>query len=202
MKFIRTEIPDVVIIEPDVHRDRRGFFLESYHAEKYCAGGVGERFVQDNHSHSVYRTLRGLHLQLKRPQGKLVRVVEGEIFDVAVDIRCESPTFGRWVGVRLSSENFRQVYVPPGFAHGFCVLSAIAQLEYKCTALYDAADEIGIAWNDRALAIDWPIADPILSDRDRSHPPLNAVLHLVTGRAAHQRSVGGALAVESMLSGL
>ena len=179
MRFIPTELPGVLIIEPDVHRDGRGFFLESYHAEKYTAGGVEGPFVQDNHSHSVAGTLRGLHLQLARPQGKLVRAIEGEIFDVAVDVRVGSPTFGRWVGVTITAANFRQCYVPPGFAHGFCVVSPTAQVEYKCTDLYDAPSEIGIAWNDPALAITWPVAEPVLSQRDRQHKPLSAMMDIL-----------------------
>jgi len=172
VRVIPTELPGVVVIEPDVHRDGRGFFLETYHAERYRDGGIAGPFVQDNHSRSVSGTLRGLHLQLRRPQGKLIRCVEGEVFDVAVDVRRGSPTFGRWVGVNLSAESFTQVYVPEGFAHGFCVLSAYAQFEYKCTDLYDPAGEIGIAWNDPAIGIEWPVTDPILSQRDRNHPTL------------------------------
>ena len=129
-------------------------------------------FVQDNHSRSLVNTIRGLHLQVRRPQAKLIRVIEGEIYDVAVDVRRGSPTFGRWVGVVLSADNFRQCYIPAGFAHGFCVLSSTAQVEYKCTNVYDPQDEIGIAWNDPSLAIAWPAADPILSDRDRRNPTL------------------------------
>jgi dTDP-4-dehydrorhamnose 3,5-epimerase len=179
IQFVRTEIPDVVVIEPDVHKDARGFFLETYHVEKYRAGGITAPFVQDNHSRSVARTLRGLHLQRRHPQGKLVRVIEGEIYDVAVDVRLDSPTFGQWVAVTLSSENFKQIYVPPGFAHGFCVLSELAQVEYKCTDLYNPADEIGVAWNDAALGITWPITDPILSLRDQGHRPLAEVRALL-----------------------
>ena len=163
------------MIEPDVHRDGRGYFLETYHAEKCRAAGIGDVFVQDNQSRSGHRTLRGLHLQIRCPQGKLIHVVEGEIYDVAVDVRRGSPTFGRWVSVVLSAENFTQCYVPPGFAHGFCVLTPIAQVEYKCTDFYDPATEIGIAWNDPALAIAWPIGDPRLSDRDRRNPTLAEV---------------------------
>jgi dTDP-4-dehydrorhamnose 3,5-epimerase len=176
VKFVPTDIPGVVVVEPDVHRDGRGFFLETYHADKYRAGGIEGPFVQDNQSRSVERTVRGLHLQLRRPQGKLIRVIEGEIYDVAVDVRRGSPTFGQWVAVMLSADNFRQCYVPPGFAHGFCVTSPVAQVEYKCTDLYDPASEIGIAWNDPELAIPWPVADPILSERDRRHPPLAGAL--------------------------
>jgi dTDP-4-dehydrorhamnose 3,5-epimerase len=166
MKFLPTELPGVLIIEPDVHRDARGFFLESYHLQKYRESGISLSFVQDNHSYSIRRTIRGLHAQLRRPQGKLLRVLEGEIFDVAVDIRKGSPTFARWVGINLSSENFRQCYVPPGFAHGFAVLSSSAQLEYKCTDYYDPSDEIGVLWNDPEIGVVWPVEDPILSGKD------------------------------------
>jgi len=172
VRVVRTELAGVVVIEPDVHADGRGFFLETYHAARYSEHGIDGPFVQDNHSRSTGGTLRGLHLQLRRPQGKLVRVVEGEIFDVAVDVRLGSTTFGRWIAVSLSADNFRQCYVPPGFAHGFCVVTPIAQVEYKCTDLYDPQSEIGIAWNDPALAIPWPVRDPILSSRDRHHPTL------------------------------
>ncbi|PYQ14698.1 MAG: dTDP-4-dehydrorhamnose 3,5-epimerase [Acidobacteria bacterium] len=172
MRFTRLELPEVILVEPDVHRDPRGFFLETYHLDKYRAGGVPGPFVQDNHSRSVQGTLRGLHAQRRRPQGKLVRAVEGEMFDVAVDIRRDSATFGRWVAVRLSGENFHQLYVPPGFAHGFCVLSRVVHVEYKCTELYDPADEIGVAWNDPDVAIGWPVRDPIVSEKDRRLPRL------------------------------
>ena len=172
MQFLTTSLPGVIVIEPDLYSDPRGFFLETYHAVKYRDGGITEPFVQDNHSRSARHTLRGMHAQWRRPQGKLVRVLHGEIFDVAVDIRRGSPTFRRWVSVTLSADNFRQCYVPPGFAHGFCVTSDSAEVEYKCTDLYDTASEIGIAWNDPALAIDWPVTDPVLSERDRRHPTL------------------------------
>ena len=176
MRFVSTELPGVVLVEPDIHRDGRGFFFETYQMEKYRAGGIEGPFVQDNHSRSVAGTLRGLHLQVRRPQGKLVRAIEGEIFDVAVDVRRGSPTFGRWVGVTISAENFRQCYIPPGFAHGFAVVSAVAQVEYKSTDLYDPADELGVAWNDPAIGIVWPIAQPVLSERDRKHQPLASLL--------------------------
>jgi dTDP-4-dehydrorhamnose 3,5-epimerase len=175
MRFGETAIPGVLLVEPDVHRDDRGFFLETYHREKYRRGGLDAVFVQDNHSRSVARTLRGLHAQLRRPQGKLVRAVRGEIFDVAVDIRRGSPTFGRWVGERLSDDNFRQLWVPPGFAHGFCVLSEIAEVEYKCTALYDRDDELSIAWDDPEVGIEWPVAEPILSPKDAAAARLDEV---------------------------
>lgn len=175
MKFTPTALPDVIVVEPDVHRDARGFFLETYHREKYVAGGITATFVQDNHSRSVRGTLRGLHAQLARAQGKLIRVVEGEIHDVAVDIRRGSPTFGRSVGMRLTGEDFRQLWIPPGFAHGFCVLSGVAHVEYKCTELYDPAHEISILWNDPDLAIDWPIREPVVSEKDSRAPRLRDV---------------------------
>jgi dTDP-4-dehydrorhamnose 3,5-epimerase len=176
VRFVPTALPGVVLIEPDVHRDGRGYFIETYHAAKYRAGGIDGPFVQDNMTQSAGGTVRGLHLQSQHPQGKLIRVIEGEIYDVAVDVRRGSPTFGRWVGVTLSADNFAQCYVPPGFAHGFCVVSPLALVEYKCTDLYDPTSEIGIAWNDPALGIRWPIADPILSDRDRRNPLLAEVI--------------------------
>jgi dTDP-4-dehydrorhamnose 3,5-epimerase len=164
--FIVTELPGVILVEPTIHRDDRGFFLESYHAARYTAAGIPGPFVQDNHSRSVRGTLRGLHAQRHRPQGKLVRAVYGEVFDVVVDIRVGSPTFGRWIGMSLTAANFRQCYVPPGFAHGFCVLSDWAELEYKCTDFYDPRDEIHLLWNDPDLAIQWPVAHPTLSEKD------------------------------------
>ena len=152
MRCIPSSLPDVLIVEPDVHRDDRGFFVETYHAEKYRASGIAAVFVQDNHTRSLARTIRGLHLQRRRPQAKLIRVIDGEIFDVAVDVRRGSPTFGRSVGVVLSADNFKQCYIPTGFAHGFCVLTGTAEVEYKCSDLYDPADRSAIAWNDPALA--------------------------------------------------
>jgi dTDP-4-dehydrorhamnose 3,5-epimerase len=176
VRVAATSLPDVLIIEPDVHVDGRGFFLESYQADRYRECGIPGPFVQDNHSRSAAGTLRGLHLQVRRPQGKLIRVVEGEIFDVAVDVRRGSPTFGRWVGVSLSAESFTQIYVPIGFAHGFAVISQTAQVEYKATDFYDREGELGIAWNDPALAISWPSATPMLSARDSKHPLLADVM--------------------------
>jgi dTDP-4-dehydrorhamnose 3,5-epimerase len=172
VRFIQTEIPGVVIIEPDVHRDPRGYFLETYHERKYAEGGIQGPFVQDNHSFSLRGTLRGLHAQRRHPQGKLVRAVEGEMFDVAVDIRRGSPTFSKWVGVTLSGENCRQFYVPPGFAHGFCVLSERVHVVYKCTDFYDREDEFGVAWNDPEIGIAWPITEPALSAKDAAAPRL------------------------------
>ena len=176
MKFQPLELEGVILVEPDVHRDFRGFFLETYHQERYQAEGIADPFVQDNHSFSEGPVLRGLHAQVRRPQGKLVRAVQGEIFDVAVDIRPGSPTFGRWVSAVLSEENFHQLYIPPGYAHGFCVLSGTAHVQYKCTELYDRDDEIGIAWNDPDIGIDWPVRDPILNDKDRNAPRLAEIV--------------------------
>jgi len=170
LKFLETDLPGVLIVEPDVFRDPRGFFLETFHAVRYRDGGIPYDFVQDNHSKSVRGTLRGLHAQRRRPQGKLVRAAQGEIFDVAVDIRPGSATFGKWVGARLSGESFRQMFIPPGFAHGFCVLSATAEVEYKCTDFYDRADEIGARWD--SVGIEWPIQDPLLSPKDAALPTL------------------------------
>ena len=174
MKFTETKLPGVILIEPDVHGDARGFFLETYHAEKYADGGVSATFIQDNHSRSRQGTLRGLHLQVSHPQGKLVRVVEGEVYDVAADVRRGSPHFGKHVAAVLSADSFAQLYVPPGFAHGFLVTSEVAQFEYKCTALYHPEDELAIAWNDPELAIPWPIATPELSSKDAQAPTLAA----------------------------
>lgn len=175
-RFLPTEIPEVVVVEPVVHRDTRGFFLETYHEAKYRAGGIALRFVQDNHSRSQRGTLRGLHAQRATPQGKLVRAIEGTIWDVAVDIRRGSPTFRRWVAAELSADNFRQLWIPPGFAHGFCVLSKSAQVEYKCTALYDPGDEIGVAWDDPEIGIAWPVERPLVSAKDRAAPRLAEIL--------------------------
>ena len=175
LRFQHAEIPGVVLVEPEVHGDERGFFVETYHVEKYKEGGIPELFVQDNHSQSARGTLRGLHAQIPHSQGKLVRVIQGEIFDVAVDIRRGSPTYARHVGVTLSSENFRQLYIPPGLAHGFVVTSATAQVEYKCTDLYHPECELTIAWDDPTLAIPWPIDSPTLSQKDANGALLQSV---------------------------
>jgi dTDP-4-dehydrorhamnose 3,5-epimerase len=177
MKFLPTALPEVVLVEPDVFRDGRGFFLETYQKVKYGAAGLPEEFVQDNHSFSIQGTLRGLHTQVRQPQGKLIRALAGEIFDVAVDLRPGSPTFGRWVGEVLSAENFRQLYVPPGFAHGFCVMSESAHVLYKCTTFYDREDEISLLWNDPQIGIAWPTATPLLSLRDQAAPKLADIVH-------------------------
>ncbi len=175
MRFVPTAIPGVIVVEPRVWRDERGFFLEAYHKERYAEGGIDALFVQDNHSRSTRGTLRGLHAQLRRPQGKLVRVIEGEIYDVAVDIRRGSPHFRQWVGEWLSAENFRHIYIPPGFAHGFLVTSETAQVLYKCTDFYDPSSEITVLWNDPDLKITWPLegtSTPLLSKKDIEGKPL------------------------------
>ncbi|MEM7261964.1 MAG: dTDP-4-dehydrorhamnose 3,5-epimerase [Planctomycetota bacterium] len=179
MNFQKTEIPDVVIAEPRVFRDSRGFFMESFNAKKYEEAGIVGPFVQDNHSYSCKDTLRGLHAQREFPQGKLVRCVEGEIWDVAVDVRRGSPTFGKWVGVTLTAENCHQLWVPPGFVHGFCVLSATAQVEYKVTEYYHPEDELGVIWNDPTIAIDWPVKEPVLSQKDAESQTLEEVMDLL-----------------------
>ena len=177
MRALPTALPGVLLIEPVVHRDARGFLLETYHTQKYRDAGIGLDFVQDNHSRSAAQTLRGLHAQVEpRLQGKLVRALHGEIFDVAVDARHGSPAFGRWIGVRLSADNFRQLWVPPGFLHGFCVLSDSAEVAYKCTAPWDPAAEISVRWDDPQLAIEWPVSDPVLSAKDAAAPLFSAVL--------------------------
>ena len=193
MKCYPTMLPEVLVVEPDVFRDPRGYFLETYHARKYQEQGIDATFVQDNLSRSVQGILRGLHAQRHRPQGKLIRVVEGEIFDVAVDIRRGSPSFARWVGVRLSGENFRQCYVPPGFAHGFCVLSDHVLVEYKVTDFYDPADEIGLIWNDPDLAIQWPITSPVLSAKDGAAQRLRDLMGIlpVYGKGQGEGECGG-----------
>jgi dTDP-4-dehydrorhamnose 3,5-epimerase len=167
MKVIETNIRGCVIIEPTVFGDERGFFLETFHAARYAeSAGINLPFVQDNHSRSSKRVLRGLHFQKTKPQGKLVRVVRGEVYDVAVDMRANSKTFGKWEAVILSEQNKLQFWVPPGFAHGFVVLSDIADFEYKCTDFYDSTDEGSILWSDPDLGIQWPVQNPIVSAKD------------------------------------
>ncbi len=175
MKFSETMLPGVILIEPDVFQDERGFFMETYHQEKYEKAGIRERFVQDNYSSSRKGTLRGLHYQLQKVQGKLVYVVFGEVFDVAVDIRRGSPHFGKWLGTHLSSENKHQLYIPQGFAHGFCTLSERAEFVYKCTDFYSPKDEQGIIWNDPTIGIDWPLTSPIISPKDRAYKRLQEI---------------------------
>ena len=181
MEFQRLDLPEVILVKPDVWSDERGYFLETYHLEKYRENGISETFVQDNQSFSKRNVLRGLHAQLRHPQGKLVRVVVGEIFDVAVDIRPGSPTFRKSVCAVLSEDNQHQLWVPPGFAHGFCVLSETAYMQYKCTTLYRPDDEITIAWNDPELGIGWPVENPILNEKDRTAPRLAEILHRLSG---------------------
>jgi len=170
LKRIDTDLRGCCIVEPAVFGDARGFFYESFNAEKFARIGIEARFVQSNVSRSVKGVLRGLHYQWPNPQGKLVGVLEGEVYDVAVDIRRGSPTFGRWAAAMLSAENKRQFWIPEGFAHGFCVVSDYATFVYQCTALYDRAADAGVRWNDADLAIDWPVSEPLLSDKDKAAP--------------------------------
>ena len=180
MEVMNTGIEGVLLLQPKVWRDPRGYFLETWQAERYAAIGINATFVQDNHSRSGRDVLRGLHFQRKRPQGKLVSVSLGSVFDVAVDIRPASPTFGQWVGVELSEENQRQLWIPPGFAHGFCVTSPQAGLHYKCTEFYHAEDEASIRWDDPDIAIQWPIDVPVLSQKDKISPSLKDLSRLST----------------------
>jgi len=175
MKLIATDIPGLIIIEPDVFQDNRGFFMETHHQNRYAEHGFNDVFVQDNLSYSIKGTLRGLHFQIKHPQAKLVQTITGEIFDVAVDIRPASSTFGKWVGAYLSGENKRQLFIPKGFAHGFCVISETAHFLYKCTDFYDPKDEGGIIWSDPDINIDWPVKDPLVSSKDNKLPRLSSL---------------------------
>jgi len=172
MKILREPLPGLVLIQPDVYGDERGFFLETWQQKRYKEIGIKEDFVQDNWSRSAKGVLRGLHFQQENPQGKLVSVRTGKIFDVAVDIRKDSHTFGKWVGEELSDENHLQLYVPPGFAHGFCVLSDKADFVYKCTNYYSPDDEAGIIWNDATIGIEWPVQNPVVSEKDKLLPTL------------------------------
>jgi len=176
-RFALTAIPGVVVVEPQVYRDDRGFFLETFQAETYRAGGIDAVFVQDNHSYSKRGTLRGLHAQNPSAQGKLLRVIAGEVFDVVVEARRGSPVYGHFVTAVLSADNQKQIYVPPGLLHGFVVTSDVAQVEYKCTAFYRPDAEFSVAWNDPDLAIPWPIDEPILSPKDAAAPRLRDVQH-------------------------
>ncbi len=178
--FIKTDIDGMFIIEPTVFGDDRGYFLETYHYEEFKAAGIDANFVQDNQSKSKKGVLRGLHFQTKKPQGKLVHVIKGEVFDVGVDLRKESPTFGKWVGATLSAENKRQLYIPAGFAHGFLVLSDEAEFVYKCTDFYDPKNEGGIIYNDPDINITWPITNNmtvLLSNKDRILPSFKNFLN-------------------------
>lgn len=171
----QTSLPGVLVVQPRVFGDQRGFFLETFHQEKYQKAGIDRNFVQDNHSHSRKGTLRGFHYQLPHPQAKLITVVRGEIFDVAVDIRKGSPTFGKWFGIHLSEENKRQLFIPEGFAHGFLVLSQDTDVTYKCSELYFQEDEHGVIWSDPQIGVEWPAQDPILSDKDKNFSRLSEI---------------------------
>ena len=177
MKITETKLAGVLIIEPKVFGDSRGFFKETFQAERYREAGIEYTFVQDNYSRSQKGVLRGLHFQITKPQGKLVSCPKGAVFDVAVDIDPESTTYGQYVGVELTEENHKQLWVPPGYAHGFCVLSETADFQYKCTDYYDPSDEGGVIWNDPDVAIEWPISDPSLSNKDAILPTLKELAH-------------------------
>ncbi len=179
MEIIKTSIPEVIVFVPPVFTDSRGYFLETYQQQKYAAAGIPKPFVQDNQSYSTKNVLRGLHFQLRHPQGKLVRVIQGSVFDVAIDMRKNSPTFGKWHGEILSAENKRQMYIPENFAHGFCVLSDSAEFVYKCTDFYVPGDEVGLIWNDPQIGVKWPIEQPIMSDKDAVLPSWVDVLELL-----------------------
>jgi dTDP-4-dehydrorhamnose 3,5-epimerase len=172
MQITRCALPEILLITPRVFADNRGFFLETYTEREFAAAGIATRFVQDNLSRSKHHVLRGMHYQLDHPQGKLVRVTRGKIFDVVADIRIGSPTFGKWVSVVLDDEQKQALWIPGGFAHGYCVLSDDADVAYKATDFYTPAAERGIQWDDPLLGIEWPISDPILSDKDLKYPPL------------------------------
>lgn len=195
MKIFETTLPEVKIIEPRVFEDPRGVFMETWHQARYQEYGLPVHFVQDNQSFSIYGTLRGLHFQNPQPQGKLIQVLQGEVFDVAVDIRVGSPTFGRWVGVFLSEDNRHQLYIPEGFAHGFCVTGESAVVSYKCTDFYNPRAEGGVLWNDPEIGIRWPILAPILSPRDAAHLSLRKIslerLSRYTGGADKEGKVAG-----------
>lgn len=175
MNVIKTDLPGILIVEPKVFGDERGYFLEAYQARRYAEAGIPGPFVQDNLSYSRRGILRGLHVQHPNSQGKLVQVLSGEVFDVAVDVRVGSPTFGKWMGVTLSSENRRQLYIPEGFAHGFVVTSEAALFVYKCTDYYAPAAELSVRWDDPAIGIEWPIGEPILSEKDARGLPLSDI---------------------------
>ncbi len=183
MRVIETTLPGVLTVEPQVFEDYRGWFIETFHAQRYEELGIASTFLQDNWSHSVKNTLRGLHFQEPRSQGKLIQVVVGSVFDVVVDVRRNSPSFGKWLSIELSDQNHQQLWVPRGFAHGFCVLSEVADVHYKCTDVYVPDADRGIIWNDPDLNIPWPVKEPILSKKDRTHPRLrDAQLLPIYGR--------------------
>lgn len=175
MKVEKTKLPDVVLITPKAFEDERGFFMETFNQLVFSEARLPDEFVQDNHSRSTKGVLRGLHYQYPQWQGKLVRVLYGEIFDVAVDIRRDSPNYGEWVGEYLNAGNKQQLYVPPGYAHGFCVMSDTADVVYKCTTLYKPEDDAGIRWNDPEVNVEWPLTDPIVSEKDSTAPLLSEV---------------------------
>ena len=177
MKVIETKLPGVLIIEPEVFGDSRGFFKEAFQVQRYREAGIEHEFVQDNHSRSQKGVLRGLHFQITKPQGKLVSCSQGAVFDVAVDIDPLSTSFGYYVGIELTEDNHRQFWVPPGYAHGFCVLTDTADFQYKCTDYYDPSDEGGLIWNDLDVAIEWPIDQPLLSDKDATLPTLKELVN-------------------------
>ena len=175
LKYQKTHLPGVLIIEPEIFNDSRGYFFQTYHQKDYEKIGIKEQFVQDNHSFSRCGVIRGLHYQKENPQGKLVYVIRGEIFDVAVDINKDSPTFGHHVGVYLSSYNRKQLYIPPGYAHGFACTSEEAYGMYKCTDFFSKGDDKGVLWSDPTININWPVKNPIISERDQSHPLLKNI---------------------------
>ncbi len=175
MRVTAIDIPGVLVFEPSVLTDHRGSFAETYHERRYREGSITEHFVQDNYSWSIRNTLRGLHFQHPNAQGKLVMALEGTVYDVVLDIRKGSPTFGKWYGMELSGSTLRQIYIPPGCAHGFCVTSETASFLYKCTAYYSPNDDRGVLWNDPVLGISWPVTQPILSPKDQAHRPLAAM---------------------------
>jgi dTDP-4-dehydrorhamnose 3,5-epimerase len=177
LEIIETQLAGVIVIKPHLHADPRGFFMETYRRSFLAGAGISDLFVQDNHSRSSRGVLRGLHYQLRHPQAKLCRVVQGEVLDIAVDIRLGSATFGKWVSVLLSAENHLQLYIPKGFAHGFVVQSETADFLYKCSDYYDASDDCGVLWNDPEIGVDWDTADPILSEKDRRYLPLSQIPH-------------------------
>ena len=176
MEFIQTKISEVILVKPTVIKDHRGFFIESYHIEKFTIGGIKCKFVQDNHVKSVQNTLRGLHFQVNFPQAKLLRCLKGKVFDVAVDIRKDSSTYGKWVGEILSDENKHQLFIPAGFAHGYYVMSETAEITYKCSEIYHPEYEHGLRWNDPNIAIEWPALNPILSNKDAILPFLADII--------------------------
>jgi dTDP-4-dehydrorhamnose 3,5-epimerase len=175
LEIVETSLPGVLLIKPRVFADPRGFFMETYRENVLAAAGITDRFVQDNHSHSSCGVLRGLHYQLRTPQAKLCRVVQGEVLDIAVDVRVGSPNFGKWMSVLLSRDNYLQLYIPKGFAHGFVVRSETADFLYKCSNYYDASDDRGVLWNDPEIGIDWQTPSPILSEKDRRYLPLSQI---------------------------